>query len=133
MAIANNTRIKLGTSSPKKSAVVASPGTAAAAGEIAIWAAADVIETRTQPLIGDFWKLFRYAKSNMPAIEASVATPVVVHMPVNTGDSQIEIDGTPTAGEIRLEIGQGTATGSRSHFLDRTFKRLLERWLEESK
>lgn len=133
MAIANNTRIKLGVSKPKKDAVVAAPGTAAAAGEIAVWAAADVDEAKTQSIVGDFWKLFRYAKSNMPAIEASVATPVIVHMPAGGGDPSIEIDGTPTAGEVRLEIGQDTATGSKSHFLDRTFKRLIERWLEESK
>jgi len=133
MGIANNTRIKLGVSSPKKDAVVDAPGTAAGTGEIAIWAAADVDETRTQPIIGDFWKLFRYAKSNMRLIDASVATPVVVHMLANDSDAGIEIDGTPTAGELRLEIGAFTASGSKSHFLDRTFKRLLERWLEESK
>ena len=133
MAIANNTSIKLGVSKPKKDAVVESPGTAAAASELRIWAAAGVDEALTQSIAGDFWKLFRYAKSNMPAIEASVATPVVVHMPAGGGDPDIEIDGVPTTDELRLEIGQDTATGSKSHFMDRTFKRLVERWLEESK
>ena len=133
MGIANNTRIKLGVSKPKKDAVVAAPGIAAGTTEIGIFAGTSVDEDRTQPIIGDFWKLFRFAKSNMPLIEASAATPVTVHMPVGRGDPQIEIDGTPGITEVGLEIGQGTATGSRSHFLDRTFKRLLERWLEESK
>ena len=131
--IAANTRIKLGVSKPKKDAVVAAPGTAAAASEVAIWAGSLIDPNQTQSIIGGFYQLFNYAKSNMPAIEASVATPVIVHMVLGAGDSDIEIDGTPTATEIRLEIGQDTATGSKSHFLHRTFIRLLERWLEESK
>lgn len=133
MAIPNNTSIVLGVSKPKKDAVVAQPGLAATASEIRIWAAADVDEAKTQSVVGDFWKLFRYAKSNMPAIQASIADPVIVHMPSGGSDVQIEIDGTPTAGEVRLEIGTDVAGGSKSHFLDRTFKRLVERWLEESK
>lgn len=133
MTIANNTRIKLGVSKPKKDAVVAAPGTAAGADEIAIWAASTVPENLTEQVVGDYWKLFRYAKSNMPAILASVATPVVVHMPSGGSDPDIEIDGTPTSDEVRLEIGADVAGGSKSHFLDRTFKRLVERWLEESK
>jgi len=128
-----NTRIKLGASSPKKDAVVAQPGTAAGANEVAIWAAADCPENLTQTLVGGFQELFDHAKSNMPAIAASVATPTVVHMPYNGSISDIEIDGTPTAGEIRLEIGQTIGSGQRSHFLNRTFKRLIERLLEESK
>jgi hypothetical protein len=133
MAIPNNTRIKLGVSKPKKSAVVAQPGTAAAASEIALWAAAGVDEALTQSIVGDFKKLLRWAKSNMNAIEASVATPVIVHMTSGGGDGDIELDGTPTTGQVRLEIGADIAGGSKSHFLDRTHKRLIERWLEESK
>lgn len=131
--IANNTSIKLGVSKPKKDAVVESPGTPAAASELRIWAAAGVDEALTQSIVGDYWKLYRYAKSNMPAIAASVADPVIVHMPAGGGDSDISLDGSPTTDEVRLEIGSETATPSKSHFLERTFKRLVERWLEESK
>ena len=133
MAIPNNTRIRLGVSAPKKDAVVDQPGIPPTGVQIAIWAAASVPENLTQQVVGDFHKLFRYAKSNMPAIAASIADPVVVHMPTGGNDSEIEIDGVPTADEVRLEIGTETALNSESHFLDRTFKRLIERWLEESK
>ncbi len=133
MPIPNNTRIRLGVSKPKKDAVVAQPGTPATAGEIAIWAAAGVDENLTQSNIGDFWKLFRAAKSNMPIIAASINDPVIVHMPSGGGDNDVVLDGTPTSDDLRLEIGSEVAAGSKSHFLDRTFKRLLERWLEESK
>jgi hypothetical protein len=133
MAIANNTRIKLGASSPKKDAVVAAPGTPAAAGEVALWAAAGVDENLTESIMGTFETLYNYAKSNMTAIEASVATPVVLHVDLGGSQAQVEIDGTPTSDEVRLEIGQDIASGQRSHFLNRTYTRIRERWLEESK
>lgn len=133
MAIANNTRIKLGASEPKKDAVVDTPGTAAGANEIAIWAAAECPENKTQTLVGGFHMLFAYAKSHMPAIAATVTTPTIIHMPYNGNISEIEIDGTPAADEIRIEIGQTIGSGSKSHFFKRTFDRLIERWLEESK
>ena len=116
----------------EKDAVVAAPGTAAANDEVAIWAGANINPALTQSIVGGFHQLFNYAKSNMPAIAAG-NTPVVVHMVLGAGDSDIEIDGTPTADEIRLEIGPDVAAGSKSHFLHRTFLRLVERWLEESK
>jgi hypothetical protein len=133
MPILANTRIKLGANKPKKDAVVDQPGTAAVLNEVGIWAATDVPENLTQSVVGDFEKLFRYAKSNMPAIAASVNDPVVIHMPTGGGDPDIEIDGVPTADEVRLEIGATIAGGEKSHFLKRTFDRLIERWLEESK
>ena len=132
MAVVNNTSIKLDVHAPKKDAVVAAPGTAAGPDEFRLWAAAGVEEARTQSIIGDFWKLFRWAKSNMPALAASVATPRVVHMPAGGSDGDIELDGTPTADEVRLEIGANVAGPQKSHFLNRTFRRILERWLEES-
>jgi hypothetical protein len=131
--IAANTRIKLGASVPKKDAVVDTPGTAAGADEVAIWAAVSVPENKTQTVVGGFHMLFAYCKSNMPAIAAAVTTPTVVHMPWNGNISDIEIDGTPTAEEIRIEIGQTIGSGQKSHFFKRTFDRLIERWLEESK
>ncbi len=133
MPIPVNTRIRLGVSKPKKDAIVAQPGTPATASEIAIWAAGTVPPELTQSLIGDFWKLFRMAKSNMPVIAASVADPVIIWMPLGGSDNDVSIGGSPTSDTLRLEIGSETAAGSKSHFLDRTFKRLLERWLEESK
>lgn len=137
MAIASNTRIKLGASKPKKAAVVDTPGTppADSSDEIAIWAASSVPTNIPQSIIGQFTNLFDYAKSNMKAIRAAGAAnaPVVVHMPYNGNESEIEIGGTPTATEIRLEIGSLIYNGDRSHFLNRTWVRLRERWLEEDK
>ncbi len=133
MSIANNTRIKLGASEPKKDAVVDTPGTAAGANEIAIHAAAACPEEFTQTLVGTWHVLFAFCKGNMPAIAATSTTPTVIHMPFNGNISDIEIDGTPGTDELRIEIGQTIGSGQRSHFFKRTFDRLIERWLEESK
>jgi len=134
MSILANTSIRLNVHLPKKDAVVDAPGTPATANELRLWAAASIPPNKTQSIVGAYWKLFRWAKSNMPAIEASIADPVVIHMSMlRDSDAGIEIDGTPTADDVRLEIGTAIAATSKSHFLDRTFKRIVERWLEESK
>jgi len=133
MSIAANTRIKLGASSPKKDAVVDTPGTAAGANEVAIYAGTDAPELLTQTLIGQWQVLYNFCKGNMPAIAATVTTPTVIHMPYNGNISDIEIDGTPGTTELRIEIGQTIGSGQKSHFFKRTFDRVIERWLEESK
>ena len=133
MTIPVNTSIKLDIHKPKKDAVVDQPGTAAGASEIRIWAAGTVPPALTQSIIGDFEKLFRMAKSKMPLVAVDANDPVIIWMPLGGSDNDIAIDGNPTSDTIRLEIGSDTAKGERSHFLNRTFTRLTERWLEESK
>ena len=132
MAILNNTSIVLGFEQAKKDAVVDQPGIAAAAGEMRIWAAAGVDETKTQSNIGDFHKLFRFALSDLSQVGTS-ADPTIYHMISGGSDADIERDGTPTAAQLRLEIGATLIDLEQSHFIDRTFKRLIERWLEEAK
>jgi hypothetical protein len=141
MPILANTRIRLGASNPKKSAVVDQPGTPPPdnSAQIAIWAGASVSPTKTQSIIGDFESLFAYAKSNMPAIAAAglLGAPVMLHMPTGAGDRDItivgEVEALPTADEVRLSIGSVIYLGQKSHQLNRTFTRLCEVWLEESK
>lgn len=130
MAIANNSSITLGASEPKKDAVVAVGVPTVAAGDVAIWAAADVPENLPQTTIGAFHALFRYAKTN---IKDLTGTPAIVHMPFDGLASEIELNGTPTTDEVRLHIGADIHGGDKSHFMHRTFIRLIERWLEEDK
>jgi hypothetical protein len=102
---------------------------------VAIYAGASVDVGLPQSVIGSFLDLAAYAKGNMPAIAAagSLGAPVTVHMTVGAGDTDIEINGTPTASEVRLEIGSLVYLGQKSHFLNRTVQRLIERWMEEGK
>jgi hypothetical protein len=133
MPILANTRIKLGSSEPKKNAIVSTPGTGAAGDEVAIWAASAIDPALSQSVVGDFLSLLAYAKSNMPEIKAAGTDPVVVFKRFGAGQNDISINGIPDARDLRLEIGAEVAVGSKSHFLNRTVTRLIERWLEEAK
>ena len=128
-----NTSIKLGVNTPKKDAVVATGTPVTAANEITLWAKGASAALETQVIRGYFDSLLDYAKSNMPALADSVADPVVVSMPLDGGDPSIVIDGTPGAADFVLEVGTNVAGGSKSHFLNRTHKRICERWLEQAK
>jgi len=132
MAIPNNTSVKLGVSVPKKDAVVAQPGTAAGANDIRILAGTGIDETRTQNIVGALTKLHRFAQTILHTL-SGVADPDVLHTVLGGSDNDIVVNGTPGVGDVVLEIGTFTGAGDRSHFLDRTFKRVVERWLEESK
>lgn len=131
MTIAANTSIKLDAHSPKKDAVVgtADPGTGA--DEVAIWAAANINPELCQSIIGTFHNLHVWAQSNLNQL--TPGTPTIIHGPLGCADSEIQVGGSPTSDECRLEIGDNIVGNGQSHFLDRTFKRLIERWLEEDK
>lgn len=132
MSLAANSSIELDIHTPKKDATV-NNGTGAptvGADEIAIFAGASVPIDGFQQNIGDFIKLHRYAQSHMVSLSGS---PCTVHISSGGSDRDIEINGTPGVGDLVLYIGANVHGNEQSHFLDRTFKRLVERWLEETK
>jgi hypothetical protein len=114
----------------KADAIVGTAGPGTTGSDVSIWAANNINPQQTQSIVGGFRQLLRFAKSNLHNLSG---TPAVVHMPIGGGIGDIEINGTPSAEELRLHIGAIAYAGGRSHYLDRTFKCLLERWLEESK
>jgi len=132
MALLPNTSIKLGIHEPKKNAVVAQPGTDPGANEIRIYMPVGVAVNLTQNLVGDFHKLHRMAQTVLKDLDGTIP-PDIVAMELGGSDNDILINGVLGDSEIRLEIGAYTGAGDRSHFLDRTFKRLIERLLEEAK
>jgi hypothetical protein len=135
MPLEANTRITLSASSPKTKAVIGDVGTAPVGDEVSIWAALNVDLSNGQAVVGAFQDLLDYAKSNMPAIAAAGdgSTAVQLHKRVAFGDRDIDIDGIPTAEEVRLDIGPDVYSGQKSHLLNRTVARLIELWLEEYK
>lgn len=134
MPLSSNISIKLDAHSPKKAAVVATDGSHAPteANSVTIWAASGVEVGNPQQVHGCFTKLLRYALSHLNEMQPS-AGPTIVHMPLYGSDADIEIDGTPTAEECRIEIGATLVDKEQSHFIDRTVKRLLEVMLEGAK
>jgi len=122
-----NTSIALNVHKPKKDAVSAIGAPTVNADDVAIWAGANINPGLVQSIIGGFDKLVRYTLNQM-----SGQTIATVHMPLGGGDNDIVVGGLPTADDLVVEFGQNlTANGTqRSHYIDRTWKRLREAWLE---
>jgi len=122
-----NTSIALDAHSPKKDAVVAIGAPTVAENTVAIWAGANINPDLTQSIVGGFQLLKAFALSSLGG--TSVAR---VHMPLGGGSADCRINGVVTADELVIEMGQnlGSNETDRSHFIDRTVKRLIEVWLE---
>ena len=130
MPIAANTAIKLNIHRAKKDATIhiAAPGTAD--DFVSIWAGSTINPALTQSIVGGFRQLARYAKANLGSITGD---PAVVHMPLGGSEPSIEVNGAPGTDHLRIHVGATAHGTGASHFLDRTFKALIDRWLEESK
>ena len=130
-ALTGNDHFILGINSPPKDHVQGTGDPTAVAGDndISIWINTPPNINLFQQLVGDLKKVHRWIESeNLKdvAIESWAAIPV-------GGDDNDIVAAAPGAGEVGILIGATTAAGDRSHFLDRTFKRLLEKFLEASK
>jgi hypothetical protein len=119
-----NTSIKLDVHAPKKDAVVATGAPTVESTEIAVWAGANINTSLVQSIIGGYEALNAYALTNIANITA------VVQMPLGGGSGSVVPDGTPDADSIMLYVGSDVVAKQQTHFLDRTFKRLRETWLE---
>lgn len=128
MAITADTHIQLGVSSPKKSATVGTGTITLGANEVAIKVGSSVPVGNTQQIVGDFEKLYRFAKTDIKNVTADT----VYSIPLGGSDLDIVKSGH-AVGLISLYIDTAILTGDKSHFLHRTYKRLIERFLEEAK
>lgn len=133
MALANRS-IKLGASSPKTKAVFGTAAPTVAAGEMGIYTGSAIATSNPQWIVGQFDILYRYAKNNLKNL---TGTPCVLHMALGESASSIVVNGTagtaPGTSDIRLIIGANIHGGDKSHFLNRTFRRLIEAYLEDNK
>jgi len=134
MALTVNQGILLGTSSPKKSATVAAGVPTVTTDTMGIFVGSTVAVNYPQAVVGQFELLFRYAKSNLKDL---TGTPCVLHVALTENYNDIVMNGAagtaPGNADIRLIIGAGVHDGDKSHFLNRTFRRLIEILLEENK
>lgn len=127
MAIAANQSIKLNVHAPKKDAVVATGTPTVAADEVGIFIGTAVPINNPQQIVGDLRKVYRAAQTELKQGQA------LVRMPLGGGDPSITAGGSPGTTDVCLYIGANIGGKQQSHYLDRTFKRLLERWLELGK
>ena len=128
MAISADTHIQLGVSKPKKDATVGTGALTLGSNEVAIKIGSALQVTRPGIYVGDFEKLYRYAKTNIKDVTADTTYSIT------PGGSDDDIVTTGhTTGTLSLYVDTLVLTGDKSHFLHRTFKRLIERLLEEAK
>lgn len=128
MAISADTHIQLGVSKPKKDATVGTGAITLGANEVAIKIGSALGVTRPQVYIGDFEKLYRYAKSYIKDHTADTTFSI----PPGGADNDIVTTGHTTT-VLSLYVDTAVLTGDKTHFLHRTYKRLIERLLEEAK
>lgn len=128
MAIVANTHVRLGASKPKKDAIVATGAVTLGANELAIHVGSNVDVSNDLAIIAAFEKLYRFAKTNIGS-----ATGVSTwSMPLWGSDNQIVTSGH-AATTLTLYVDAAIVDTDKSHFLHRTYKRAVERLLEESK
>jgi hypothetical protein len=131
MAIAAGTYIRLGASKPKKTATVNTGSITVAAGEMAIQIGSAVSTGNTQQLVGTLHLLYRYAKNEFLR-GSSGTTTAVISAPPGAGYWDVVTSGH-TNGAVSLHITDEIFGTQKSHFMDRTFKRLIELLLENAK
>ena len=125
-----NVSIALSVHSPKKDAVVDLGSPTVAATAVAIWAAASVDQDKTQSVVGTFDVLKRYALDTLPSVTS--ASPTVYSCVLGAGKVGVTVGGTPGVTTLQIHIGKDLIDKGQSHFIDRTIKRLIERWLEQN-
>lgn len=128
MAIVADTHVMLGVSSPKKSATVATGALTLAANSMAIKVGSSVDAGNVQAIIGDIEKLYRFALTRIAKVSGTTTVSIIP----GKGDSGIVLTGHG-AGLVTLYIHADILANNKSHFLHRTYKRLVERLLEEAK
>ena len=131
MALTAGNSIVLGVTKPKVTAVTAVGAPTVAANELAIYVDATAPVTNVEAIVGGFVKLRNRALST-PSLEPDLSGSLVLSMPVGGGDASIVTTGH-AAGLISLYVHGSVFTPGKSHFLDRTFKRLIELLLESAK
>lgn len=128
MALTANTHIQLNVSKPKKDATIAQGTITLGANEVAIKLGTLISLSNPQQIVGDLEKLYRFAKTNIK----NYTSDTVFSITPGGADNDIVTTGHTTS-LISLYVDSLVLTGDRSHFLHRTYKRLVELLLEEAK
>jgi hypothetical protein len=128
MTINVSQSIALGYNEPKKDAVVAIGAPTVGDDDVAIWGNTLTHVEMTTQTIATYRTLFRALMERLKdgEIAAVYSGPIDVSV-------QNAVAAAPGLDELGVYVGAGIADGDRSHFFDRTLKRVCERWLELAK
>ena len=129
MALAVNSHILLDVHEPKKNRVIATGAPTVGASEIAIWLPTFTPLNKPQFVAGVMDMLHVKAQSVLKD------GPTTLHVqPIPASSAAIVVDGTPDNFiDVVLYLGADVRTKAQSHFLERTYKRIREVFLEETK
>jgi hypothetical protein len=129
MTISADTHIILDVHSPKKDAVVGEGVPTVPDSSCAIWANGILKPEFTTQTIASWRSLFRamLEESKKPG-----AAALVISGGIDAGENTFAF-AAPNVTEIGFYIGSDVTSVGATHFIDRTMKRLLERWLELAK
>ena len=127
-----DTSIRLDVDAPKKDAVVATGDPATSPNEVGVWVGSAITNpgSLNQSIIGTFEVLVRYLLNNLSSITSTA--PTVLRVPLGGTNADVIVGGVVGTGDLVLEVGQPLVDTGNSHLIDRTWKRLRERWQEEN-
>lgn len=128
MPLAADTHIQLEANAPRQAATVGTGVITLGANEVAVKIGANISLANMQQIVGSLEKLFRLAKT---AIANHTADTTWSMIPGGSDTSVVTTGHTDDL--VSLYVDSAILTGNRSHFLDRTFKEVRSRLLEEAK
>jgi hypothetical protein len=128
MPINTDTHIILDADDPSKDAVIGQGAPTVTGRQCAVWGNTLADPSFTTQTVATFWRLFSVS------IEEAKNTDLllVASSPIDPAEPDVAF-AAPNLGEAGLYIGPGLTDGDRSHFVDATLKRLVNRWLEVAK
>ena len=131
MTISADTSIILDVHSPKKDATIGegTPDLALLPNSVAIWANGIAKPEFTTQTIASWWDIYSAVADESKRGGAGI---LIASSTIDAAESEVDF-GPPVTGSIGLYVGADVHSNARTHFLDRTLKRLCERWLELAK
>lgn len=99
--------------------------------DIAIWFGANVPLDNRQSNVGNVESIRRYIKSKWDNV-TPIGTAMIFHMDFNGTYEDVEVNGTPTADQIRIEVGDTVYTKQNSSQFIEGVNTLVDAYLEAS-
>lgn len=127
-----NTSLKLDSHKAKKYTTEAVGAQVMGVDDVLVWAGGNINPGLTQSIIGGFEALHAYGLTAVHSglLDGGALDVGRVHMPLGGGSADVLVNGIPGAGDLTIEYGADIIAKRQTHFMDRTFKRLREMWLE---
>ncbi len=129
--IESNTSFKIPADGDKLDVTIAVGTPTTGDNDISLWFADSVTLDDRQTNVGTAKALGRYIKANWDYITAT-GSAMIFHVDQGGTEEDVEVNGTPTAGQIRIEVGDTIYTKQNSNHLSVGIEQLIQVYLESS-